>query len=60
MLVQGKSGADALDEMEDYGFSVRKNKSLYTFINQNMKPLAKELKAIGVIDKIPNPLPQLP
>jgi protein-tyrosine phosphatase len=60
MLVQGQSGAGALDEMESYGFSVRKNASLHKFVNENMKPLAKELKAIGVIDQIPNPLPQLP
>lgn len=60
MLVQGYSPEMALDEMQQYNFRHRRNPDLIPFINQNMEELAKRLVANGTIEKIPDPLPQMP
>lgn len=58
-LVQGESATTAMQHMKDYDFSSHKNAKLLPFLNQIMPELATRLKEEGIIDHIPDPIPQL-
>ena len=60
LLVQKRDPQQVKDEMVSYDWDPVKDKRLHEFINQNMSRLAEELKRLGVIDQIPDPLPKLP
>ncbi len=61
LLVQKTDPNIVEDEMEKYGYHVHDNKrSLLPFLNNNMAEFAIRLKQAGVIEEIPNPLPQIP
>jgi hypothetical protein len=46
--------------MEKYGYAIDKKLTLRPFLNNNMAEFAIRLKQSGIIDEIPNPLPQIP
>ena len=60
LLVQKKDPAFVIGEMKRYGWNPKSNPALLPFLNSNMAELARLLKQAGVIDKIPEPLPELP
>ena len=61
LLVQKIDPNIVEDEMEKYGYPIHDNKrSLRPFLNNNMAEFAMRLKQAGVIEEIPNPLPQIP
>jgi predicted protein tyrosine phosphatase len=59
MLVQGESAQSALAHMKAYDFSSDRNEKLLPFLNDIMPELAQRLKDDGIIDHVPNPIPQL-
>jgi protein tyrosine/serine phosphatase len=48
------------DEIEEYGCPIDDRPALRPFLNDNMADLAIRLKQAGVIDQIPDPMPQIP
>jgi protein-tyrosine phosphatase len=48
------------DEFEKYGCPIDDRPALRSFLNNNMAELAMRLKQSGVIDEIPDPMPQIP
>ena len=61
LLVQKIDPSIVEDEMEKYGYPIHDTKrSLRLFLNNNMAEFAMRLKQAGVIEEIPNPLPQIP
>ncbi len=59
LLIEKKDVPYILNEMRSYDWSPEKNPYLLPYINGNMEKLAFLLNQMGVIDKIPNPLPQI-
>jgi protein tyrosine/serine phosphatase len=59
MLVQKMPPEQALAEMRYYGHDPRKNLTLIPFLNLHMGEWAAALVKAGVIDRVPDPLPQL-
>lgn len=57
VLVQGKSTGEAIEEMERYEFSPEKDKLLIDYLNANLGVLAGRLVELGVIERVPDPLP---
>ncbi len=60
LLVQKESPQQTLEEMERYGHDPKKNLTLIPFLNQNIGQWAAALVEDGIIDRVPDPLPQLP
>ena len=61
LLVQKINPNIVEDEMEKHGYPIHDNKrSLRRFLNNNMAEFAIRLNQAGVIEEIPNPLPQIP
>jgi protein tyrosine/serine phosphatase len=58
LLVEGKDISFVAKEMEHYGWSPEGNPSLPAYLNKNMETIALLLNSKGVINKIPEPLPQ--
>lgn len=50
---------DAAKEMNSNGFSARSNSLLIPYLNSHMREMAELLLGAGVIDQIPDPLPQI-
>jgi predicted protein tyrosine phosphatase len=50
---------DAAKEMVTNGFSARSNSLLIPYLNSHMREMGELLLNAGVIDKIPDPLPQI-
>ncbi|VAX36441.1 hypothetical protein MNBD_PLANCTO02-479 [hydrothermal vent metagenome] len=59
MLVLKESPESAYAELPKYGWKLRKNKILLTYVNEHMQELAELLVNKGVIKKVPQPLPVL-
>jgi len=59
ILVQGTPPAQALAEMRRYKFNPKKNPELIKFLNDNMGTLARMLVEMGVIERVPDPLPRI-
>ncbi|MGA2914917.1 MAG: dual specificity protein phosphatase family protein [Sedimentisphaerales bacterium] len=59
LLIEKKDVPFVLNEMRNYGWNPENNPNLLPYLNSNMEELASLLKQKGVIDKIPNPLPQI-
>jgi len=59
LLIEKKDVPYVLNEMKSYGWSPKKNPYLLPYLNGNMEKLAFLLNQMGVIDKIPNPVPQI-
>ncbi len=60
LLVQKKDPGFTLGEMKRYGFNPKRNPALLPYLNDNMTDFAALLKQAGIIDEVPEPLPQLP
>ena len=61
LLVQKADPNIVVNEMGKYGYPIHDNKrSLLPFLNNNMAEFAIRLKQAGVIQEIPDPLPQIP
>ncbi|MFZ2658522.1 MAG: dual specificity protein phosphatase family protein [Victivallales bacterium] len=58
MLVEGKSAEEAYAEMLRYGW--KKDNMMISHLNENMKPISELLVSSKVIDRMPDPVPQLP
>jgi protein tyrosine/serine phosphatase len=59
VLVQGWDGGRAYDEMMEYRREPDDRDRLLEYVNANMKTLAERLVERGVIDAVPDPLPQV-
>jgi protein tyrosine/serine phosphatase len=59
MLVQKKPPSEVQHEMTNYGWRATNNPALPQYLNNNMGRLAEMLVAKGVLDEVPEPLPQL-
>lgn len=59
MLVEKIPADQALAEMRFYGHDPKKNLTLIPFLNAHIGEWADALAKAGVIDKVPEPLPQL-
>jgi hypothetical protein len=59
LLIEKKDVPYILNEMRSYDWSPEKNPYLLPYLNGNMEKLTFLLKQKGVIDKIPNPVPQI-
>jgi protein tyrosine phosphatase (PTP) superfamily phosphohydrolase (DUF442 family) len=59
VLVQHWNADDAAREMTQNGFSSRSNPALIPYLNSHMREMAGLLVQKGVIDRIPDPLPQI-
>lgn len=59
MLVQQKPPSEVHQEMTKYGWDPTKDRAVLEYLNNNMGSLAAMLVAKGVLDKVPEPLPQL-
>jgi protein tyrosine phosphatase (PTP) superfamily phosphohydrolase (DUF442 family) len=59
LLIEKKDVPFILNEMRSYDWSPKKNPYLLPYLNGNMEKLAFLLNQMGVIDKIPNPVPQI-
>lgn len=57
VLVQGRPTDEAIREMERYEFSREKDKVLIDYLNAHMDELARRLVELGVIERVPDPLP---
>lgn len=60
MLCRGRPAADVAADMKRNGLPIDRRPALRAFINTNMADLAAMLHERGVIDRVPEPLPQLP
>jgi protein tyrosine/serine phosphatase len=58
LLIQGKNVSFVADELKRYGWSHKRNPYLPAYLNKNMEKIALLLNRKGVINKIPDPLPQ--
>jgi protein tyrosine/serine phosphatase len=59
LLIEKKDMPFVLNEMTSYDWNPQKNPNLLPYLNNNMGKMAFLLKQMGVIDEIPNPLPQI-
>jgi protein-tyrosine phosphatase len=59
MLVEKVPPDRALAEMKRFGHDPRRNLTLVPFLNKHMGQWALALQRAGVIDRVPDPLPQL-
>lgn len=60
LLVKGDPVDEVYAEMQAYGWRPERDGKLVAFLNQHLGELAAILKHRGVIEQIPDPLPQLP
>jgi protein tyrosine/serine phosphatase len=59
LLIEKKDVPYVVNEMVSYDWNPEKNPNLLFYLNSNMEKLAFLLKQMGVIDKIPDPVPQI-
>lgn len=59
MLIQGKPAKEAYAELCHYGWDPEKHQDLLKFLNPNMGAIAAELVKLGVLAKMPDPIPVL-
>jgi hypothetical protein len=58
LLVDGEPAEAAWRELDRFG-SPAEESALLPYLNANMRRIAEELVALGVIDRVPHPLPVL-
>lgn len=59
LLIEKKDVPFTLREMKHYGWTPKDNPDLLPYLNSHMEELASMLKQMGVINSIPNSLPQI-
>lgn len=60
ILIEHARPADALAEMERFGFDPADNTALIPYLNEHIDDIAHGLEARGVISALAGPLPQFP
>lgn len=60
LLVERKPMDEVYAEMRSYDFNTDDNDRLLPFLNAHIDAIAAELKARGVIDSVPSPMPRFP
>jgi protein tyrosine/serine phosphatase len=60
LLVQGKSPEFALAEMRKYKYDPERSPRLLEYVNAHIGQIAADLVRDGTIERVPEPLPQLP
>lgn len=60
LLVENRTPEFVYKEMKRYGWKPHKNPALVDYINENLPAIAVYLKAKGILEKVPDPLPRLP
>ena len=59
LLIQKKPPALVVRELRQYGWDPNQNQELRQFLNSHLGAIAAALKAQGIIEQVPEPLPQL-
>jgi protein tyrosine phosphatase (PTP) superfamily phosphohydrolase (DUF442 family) len=59
LLVEGRPVGEVYRELDRFGVRPVAQSSLLPYLNSNMRELAEELVERGVIERVPEPLPQL-
>jgi len=57
VLVEKRPPSEAYAELRRYGWDPDKHQDLLKFLNPNMAELSKIMVEMGVIDRVPNPVP---
>jgi len=59
LLIEKTPREEVLREMQRYGWRPERNADLVPYINENMDRMTVMLRDMGILDEIPDPLPQL-
>lgn len=59
VLVEKKPPSFAYTELVRYGWDPDDDQALLTYINDNMSKLTSQLRAMGIIEQLPRPLPMI-
>jgi protein tyrosine phosphatase (PTP) superfamily phosphohydrolase (DUF442 family) len=59
LLVRGATPAMAFEQMTAFGHDPDDNPKLLPWLNENLPAIAAELVRLGVIDRVPDPIPRL-
>lgn len=60
VLIQHRPPRDAMDEMIHNGIRPDSNTMLIPYLRANLAELARQLAHMGVIERVPDPMPQVP
>ena len=60
VLIQRQSPGEAAAEMMKYRYNLQRNRQLLEYLNVSMDAVARELVQRGVLQRVPEPLPQFP
>jgi len=60
VLVEGRDPRAAFEELSRFGGRTLAETPLVAFLNESMEPIARELVAMGVIPRVPAPIPRFP
>ena len=59
LLVEGRSSASVLDEMQKYKYDPQRSPKLLEYLNAHIAEIAEDLVRDGTIERVPSPLPKL-
>lgn len=59
LLIEKKDTASAIAELKKYGWNEKDNPHLLPYLNENLPKIALLLNQMGVLEKIPESLPQI-
>jgi protein tyrosine/serine phosphatase len=59
LLVEGKSPAFTFAEMQKYNYDPQRSPKLLKYVNEHIAEIAEDLVRDGIIERAPEPLPQL-
>ena len=59
LLIEGRSPAFVLDEMQKYKYDPRRSPRLQEYLNAHIAEIAEDLVRDGTIERVPTPLPKL-
>ncbi|MCX5635004.1 MAG: tyrosine-protein phosphatase [Planctomycetota bacterium] len=59
LIIEQRDADFVRKEMEHYGFNADNDINLRNFLNNNMMEIARLLKQMGVIDKVPESIPKI-
>ena len=60
LLVEGVDPNSIRDELMAYGWRMKQDDRLMPYLKENMAEMARRLHEAGVIESIPDPVPQIP
>src|SRR4029077_14559718 len=59
LLIDGRSPADVLEEMQKYAYDPQRSPRLRDYLNAHIGEIAEDLVRDGTIERVPSPLPKL-